>query len=790
MRAKCENGRVALDAKTWYPLDASTQLGEETEIHECFNDECCVSYNVSTRVRCNGEKGYYGPLCGACDRDNENGLGFFTRSGRGCAKCWPDWVSWPSLGGIVAALLLVIGYLAVHHSFAVPQGEYVATVQKIMFSHLQMLGVLGIFKARGTAVFNAVMSRPAEVIGGSFTSVLPIKCAIGSQSYGPFLLNMALPVLLLLVAAIMLIPKTMFEKLMRKRREGKEAPAFKGKLNLPRNLAVCAKLRLPMTPADEAEWHGEFYPTQRFSGVAMFVLFTLYPTLVASIAAMFNCTAPIEGVPYLVADLTVRCYEGWHIGVLVVASIGAVMYNVGIPLVIAIIVALRFPVQRNADGSRRCAVCERRDSSEYLKVAVRSRYAFLYNGYATDRSGVVVAWEAFVMLRKLAVTLAGSVIQDPYLQILVALLILVVSCVATALVQPYETLWLNLLDTLGLFALTVTQIVSIIYFYAETAATPFADPKVIEASITALLFVVNALSLLAFFGCFGSEMVGLRKTCFEKKRKVLKVASAAETDRALAPGGAAAPAAAGQVWCHPSGVTVTTPPTRSADGTFWIWSSTEALFVASKKDPELLFPIASVDELVAGTEYRLVLEKTRELSAKRVKPRDVGGCGSAKDAEAQADGVQEEDGGVELQLRVNVHARDAPNPLPLPPGDPGAAIMAVVNEQSESDTSSETSSDSEMGGAAVEHAGEYAGEYAVEHPRGWTATFSAEHRRAYYKNNYTGESTWDVPEHPAPPEGWRVLSHEAHGYSCYYENTANGERQWHHPHDAILDSQS
>ena len=47
-----------------------------------------------------------------------------------------------------------------------------------------MLGVLGIFKAKGTATFNKFVNRPAEIVGGSFTSVLPIKCTLGSQAYG------------------------------------------------------------------------------------------------------------------------------------------------------------------------------------------------------------------------------------------------------------------------------------------------------------------------------------------------------------------------------------------------------------------------------------------------------------------------------------------------------------------------------------------------------------------------------------------------------------------------------
>ena len=120
-------------------------------------------------------------ICGECDRDNVNGHGFFTRSGRVCAQCWADWENWLAFLAIGLVLLLGVGYLVAVHSFAAAPGEYGATVQKIGFSHLQvcgvkivmqrapkrrspfslsplfifqMLGVLGIFKAKGTAIFN------------------------------------------------------------------------------------------------------------------------------------------------------------------------------------------------------------------------------------------------------------------------------------------------------------------------------------------------------------------------------------------------------------------------------------------------------------------------------------------------------------------------------------------------------------------------------------------------------------------------------------------------------------
>ena len=100
------------------------------------------------------------------------------------------------------------------------------------------------------------------------------------------------------------------------------------------------------------------------------------------------------------------------------------------------------------------------------------RYGFLFNGYETDRqtdrAGIVVAWEATVMVRKLLVTLAGATISDAYLQILAALLILVSALALQAYLQPYEPDLLDLLDTLGLFVLLCTQILSIFYLYVET----------------------------------------------------------------------------------------------------------------------------------------------------------------------------------------------------------------------------------------------------------------------------------------------------------------------------------
>ena len=208
--------------------------------------------------------------------------------------------------------------------------------------------------------------------------MLPIKCAMKSQIYGPFLLTMGLPFLLIGIASLLLIPKAWCEKKLRGQRIGKDAPVFKGTMNLPRWAAFHKKLRVPMTEADLVEWHDDFHPSERIAGVAVFVLFTLYPSLVASIASIYNCTQPIEGKSYLVVDLTVTCYDEKHIAFIVFASIGAAIFAVGIPTAVAFVVTLRLPFFRE-DGVLKFGL-KRRTPEEYTSMTMRSRFAFLFNG--------------------------------------------------------------------------------------------------------------------------------------------------------------------------------------------------------------------------------------------------------------------------------------------------------------------------------------------------------------------------------------------------------------------------
>ena len=492
----CREGRLQLTKKDWYPL--GNQITAETEIHKCFNDESCIvyEYQSNSRIKCNVGMGYYGPLCGACNR-KQNAI----RSGNGCKFCWEDWQNFLISFVMATGWIGLIGYYSVFEDFDAPEGDYTSSAMKLLLSHLQMLGVLGIFKAKGTAVFNRVMARPSEIVGGSITTVLPLKCALNSQGYGTFLVNITLPWLVPIFASIFLLPAVLISRSRKSKRDAEPIPKFKGRFGMPRWFAKWRVTRIPMTAKDRKQWREPIDFLSRLVAIQIFMLFTMYPMLTASVASMLNCTDLIQGKRYLYADLSVTCFVGWHLVYVTLAVAAAILYCVGIPLLIYIAVAWKTPIicrqfevvavplpdvpavpgsprRRVSAAMQRIARCKpgcrcrRRTPSDYSTASVRMRYGFLFNGYDVGRgqgkhrggrSGLIVGWETMVMARKLFVTLAGATISDAYLQILAAQMILICAVTFQAYYQPYEDRLLNVLDTAGIFSLLCTQVMSILY---------------------------------------------------------------------------------------------------------------------------------------------------------------------------------------------------------------------------------------------------------------------------------------------------------------------------------------
>ena len=155
-----------------------------------------------------------------------------------------------------------------------------------------MLTVLGIFKARGTALFNEIIQRPASIVGGGVSSALPLKCLLNSQIYGSFIVNMATPFIAIAVTAVVIGPVWACKKLqetIRASRPPRRAPVEKVRV-----CCFCRSKRLELWEQDLWEMYEAekvtslFQPLPRFVSVLVFVLFGIYPTLVKSIFSIFS----------------------------------------------------------------------------------------------------------------------------------------------------------------------------------------------------------------------------------------------------------------------------------------------------------------------------------------------------------------------------------------------------------------------------------------------------------------------------------------------------------------------
>ena len=161
---------------------------------------------------------------------------------------------------------------------------------------------------------------------------------------GTFTMNMLLPFFIVAIAVGALLPMKKVDSVIKKKRAGKVVPVFKGVMGLPRILAPFNCMRRSMTPSDIREWTIPTSFGTRLVGVLVFTLFTLYPTLVSSIAKIVNCSDAIGGKYYLLADLTVTCYEEWHIVYLCGACVCFLVYGIGIPFLVSAVVVCKDPI--------------------------------------------------------------------------------------------------------------------------------------------------------------------------------------------------------------------------------------------------------------------------------------------------------------------------------------------------------------------------------------------------------------------------------------------------------------
>jgi hypothetical protein len=227
----CEENTITLLSGWWFDAEKVEESGVEvssaTEVFPCLNPFACVTDVKNVSVSCS--TGYMGVLCGACDLKGQG----YMRSGQLCRECGSLAYNIVFVSGLALVGVAYILYVIAFQDFSSTESDQRPVVIKITMSFCQMLTVLGVFKARGTALFNELVQRPAAIVGGGVSSALPLKCLLNSQIYGSFMLNMATPILACIITALLIGPVWIAKRVieaMRASRPPRQAP--KEKVNI------------------------------------------------------------------------------------------------------------------------------------------------------------------------------------------------------------------------------------------------------------------------------------------------------------------------------------------------------------------------------------------------------------------------------------------------------------------------------------------------------------------------------------------------------------------------------
>lgn len=276
--------------------------------------------------------------------------------------------------------------------------------------------------------------------------------------------------------------------------------------------------------ARKKELAARFRLGHRLAAVSTFVLFSLYPTLITTAISVLRCQE-IDGRFYLFGDWNKECWvTSEHILHAVLGAIGLLVYAIGIPLGTFFVVFTHrrqiadwdiptheawgflfggFSITRGhirglqiQEGDRyvtpdekklRKGSCCQADGKSRREARIRRRDAM---------GGIVMSWEAIVMLRKLCITCLSVFRFSAIAELMLAICLLVTCLVLQVNVRPYNVHWLNVLEEITFVVLLLTQVLSMIYLDLETRTQEGSRLQDAELWTSVALICLNALAFL------------------------------------------------------------------------------------------------------------------------------------------------------------------------------------------------------------------------------------------------------------------------------------------------------
>eukprot|EP00004_Rigifila_ramosa_P017414 TRINITY_DN4238_c0_g1_i8.p1 TRINITY_DN4238_c0_g1~~TRINITY_DN4238_c0_g1_i8.p1 ORF type:complete len:1785 (-),score=403.12 TRINITY_DN4238_c0_g1_i8:23-5290(-) len=398
--------------------------------------------------------GYRGPLCALCES------GFGKISDFECVQC-PPLVANVIIMMIIFAFFVALFTLLVRASDSPKKGASI--VLKIAFNFVQMISFIGAFDVlwpQELAPFFQITQ------GATLTlNIVSLDCASNPTFYARLIAMFFLPLVILAVVATVYFVFPVVRRAVTREAGLFEAPT-------PHTLAA-------------------------FQRSLMFSLYLAHPAIVRMALLTFGCTS-VGKKSYLTVDFRLECDTAEHNRYVIASALYLIFYCGGL----AVLAVYKLFVHRHEIANA---------LSDEGAVA---KYRFLVDGYTLPQ---FFFWEAAMVIRKLLVVFFG-VVLSPIQQLFWGLLLLMTSLTAHMLLKPFREPVFNMLETLSLFACTVTLLFGVLFYYGDYSHTTFQG-------LAAFLFFGDSCVIAVF------ALVSLRMGLWDDIRAMLPLSKAPSTQQ-------------------------------------------------------------------------------------------------------------------------------------------------------------------------------------------------------------------------------------------------------------------
>ena len=357
-------------------------------------------------------------------------------------------------------------------------------MSRIMMSYLQVVAVARAVPIKWPEEVVATLDVFSKVSAPSL-SLVSVDCALTSEEnaqatadaagvdaveplksvYAKFIMTMTIPLAAIIFPAIFWSLYYYFGTCCVADRRCRVCCSWEDELPTARERSANEAYRDVETLKDRNMVDHKKRSLERFKVTLMVIFFLFYPTIVKGVLGIFACQI-FGQKQYLIADMSVECWDDEHSGFVVAGAVFAVLFVVGIPVAGCVVLhhfmpGIHFdptlPISQFNPEAGKAYKRSDRASLLQMKLEATAVYGFMWEGL--QQSGIAPYWEwSVIMARKTTIIIIIQLFQNfnAQYQLTLALIIMFGFNLLHVKFHPYDLFYHDRLELLSLISSEMT----------------------------------------------------------------------------------------------------------------------------------------------------------------------------------------------------------------------------------------------------------------------------------------------------------------------------------------------